>query len=521
LYVYNPTTDKFEPFCELGKQFCDGSIGVAYLQGLENGRIYISPISNKKERVGYLSPNKSGTYDWVYQPFCRLPEIAAIVESGGIYIEESGVAWIGGNEGLFRYDESKDIKDYKQPFKCLIREVKIASDSVVYSGGSIDSLQGDFQEGFTHAYNTFKFQFAAPFFDREEKTQYSFRLEGFDEDWSPWATQTEKEYTNLPEGDYIFKAKARNIYDVESDVGIYSFTILPPYYRTWWAYSIYVIASMFLIFVIVKVYTRRLVKQKAFLENVIKERTAEIHSQNQELQNLNATKDKFFSILGHDLKSPIHSLTGFADLLANHGSMLSKEDIQKASKDIQKSVKNLFSLIDNLLEWSLSQTGAIDFKAEIFNLTEVLQENSELMEAQATLKKISIINKVKEPYHVSANENSVSTVFRNLISNAIKFTKNEGSITLEVEVKDQEIIISIRDTGVGISKRDMEKLFRLDTKHSTKGTENEKGTGLGLILCKDFIEKNSGRIWVESEPGEGSVFFVALPAAVDHTLALK
>jgi signal transduction histidine kinase/ligand-binding sensor domain-containing protein len=511
LYVHSANTNKFEPFCEFGNQFCDGSRGVAYLEEVDNGRIYISPTSNKKEHVGYLLPNKSGGYDWVYQPFCRLPEIASIVESGGMYVEKSGVVWIVGNEGLFRYDESKDTKNYKQSFKCLIREVKTASDSVVYSGGNSGMSELNDVKEFNHSFHTFKFKFAAPFFDNEEKTLYSFRLEEFENDWSPWSTQTEKEYTNLSEGDYTFKVRARNIYDVESDIGIYSFTILPPYYRTWWAYSLYVIAVLLLISIIVKVYTRRLRAQRTFLENVIKERTAEIHSQNIQLQNLNATKDKFFSILGHDLKSPIHSLVGFAELLMKYGSSLTKEEIEKASKDIHKSVKNLFSLIDNLLEWSLSQTGAIDFTPNVFNLSEVLQENCELLEGQALLKKIKIINQVKEPCLLNANENSVSTVFRNLISNAIKFTPYEGSITLAASATEKEIIISIQDTGVGISEKMREKLFRIDTKHSTKGTDNEKGTGLGLILCREFVEKNNGRIWVESEQGKGSVFYVALP----------
>lgn len=508
LFIYNATTDAFEPFCELGKQFCDGSRDVGYLHEMRNGRIYISPGGNKKEAVGYLEPTRKGTYDWVYQPFCRLPEIALIIESGGMYVEDSGIVWIGGNEGLFRYDERKDSKAYKQSYRCLIREVKTTGDSIVYYGGG--SLSG-LQEALAYKYNTLKFQFAAPFFDQEEKTVYSYWLNGFDESWSPWSSQTEKEYTNLREGSYSFNVKAKNVYGVESELGTFEFTVLPPYYRTWWAYSIYVITSLLVIFWIVKTYTRSLRRQKEHLEQVVKERTAEVHSQNQQLQNLNATKDKFFSIISHDIKGPLHSVTSFSDLLVNHGSMLTKEEIQTASQDLNKSVKNLFALLDNLLEWSLSQTGALEFTAEAMNVTEVLQQNKDLLDPMASQKKITIRNNVDTPYMVYANKNSVATVFRNLISNAIKFTPPEGSITIEASIKGNEVITSIRDTGVGISKKEQEKLFHLGTKHTTKGTGNEKGTGLGLILCKDFIEKNGGRIWVESEPEKGSVFFVALP----------
>jgi signal transduction histidine kinase len=237
---------------------------------------------------------------------------------------------------------------------------------------------------------------------------------------------------------------------------------------------------------------------------------AKVQEQNVELQNLNATKDKFFSIISHDLKGPLNSLTSFSGLLINHADSLSKEEIQMLAKDLDKSLKNLFALLENLLEWSRAQTGNIEFKPSVFDLTEVLEENKALLTAQAHNKKISLVNTSLGAVQVQADRNSVNTVVRNLISNAIKFTPPEGKIELGVKLSSDMVIVSIADNGVGMSKEIMSKLFRIDTKHTTKGTADEKGTGLGLILCKEFIEKNGGSISVDSEIGVGSVFRFSL-----------
>jgi signal transduction histidine kinase len=236
-----------------------------------------------------------------------------------------------------------------------------------------------------------------------------------------------------------------------------------------------------------------------------------VQEQNQQLQELNATKDKFFSIISHDLKGPLNSLTSFSGLLINHTDSLSKEEIQLLAKDLDKSVKNLFNLLENLLEWSRSQTGNIEFKRERFDLATLLELNKQLLQNQAQTKNISIINENAQALQVDVHKHSVNTVIRNLISNAIKFTPEGGKIVLAAKATSEELQISVSDNGVGMTKEVMTKLFRIDTKITTKGTADEKGTGLGLILCKDFIEKNGGKIWVESEQGKGSTFHFTLP----------
>jgi signal transduction histidine kinase len=236
-----------------------------------------------------------------------------------------------------------------------------------------------------------------------------------------------------------------------------------------------------------------------------------IEQQNIELQNLNATKDKFFSILGHDLKSPLNSLSSFSSLLINYFDSLSKEEIQTLAKDLDKSLKNLYSLLDNLLEWARSQTGNINFKAEEFDLVTILEENKELLKVQAGNKEIAIIQNRTAPLPVSTHKHSITTVIRNLVANSIKFTPPGGQIKIDAVENEKEVMVSIADTGVGMSEQTIQKLFRIDSKVSTLGTANEKGTGLGLVLCKDFVEKNGGKLWVESKEGQGSVFYFTLP----------
>jgi len=232
---------------------------------------------------------------------------------------------------------------------------------------------------------------------------------------------------------------------------------------------------------------------------------------NRKLEELNDTKDKLFSIIGHDLKGPLNSLTSFSHLLLHHIDSISKDEIKMLSVDIDKSLKNLFNLLENLLEWSRSQTGSIDFKPEEFDLAVVLRENEELLKGQAQNKKITIVNESAVSLPVKVHRHSINTVVRNLISNAIKFTNEGGKVTLSTKENGNQFTISVTDTGVGMSSEAIQRLFLLGTKHSTLGTAKEKGTGLGLLLCKEFVEKNGGTIHVESKEGIGSRFYFTVP----------
>ncbi len=238
----------------------------------------------------------------------------------------------------------------------------------------------------------------------------------------------------------------------------------------------------------------------------------QIQFKNDKLQELNATKDKFFSIIAHDLKNPFGVILQTTEFLANPDYDHSKEEFMDFSKDLNFTAKNLFNLLENLLTWARSQKGTIKFEPSTQKIHDLSETTKSVLNTQAYAKKITIINNVAEDIVCDCDRNMILTVFRNLTSNAIKFTNEEGEIRLSGKINDSgEAEFSVSDNGVGMSDENMKKLFRIDVNVSTIGTSQEKGTGLGLILCKEFVERHGGRIWVDSKIGEGSKFSFTLP----------
>lgn len=242
----------------------------------------------------------------------------------------------------------------------------------------------------------------------------------------------------------------------------------------------------------------------------------ELRLSEQQLRELNATKDKFFSIIAHDLKNPIGAFKNVLELLYESFEDFSKEELIEFIEPLKDSAKQLFALLENLLLWSRAQTGRIETNPEIFDISELIKQNINLLKLQAENKNIEILNVSLEKIEVFADPNMITTVLRNLISNAIKFTPNGGKIYLFVSKSDTNAIVCVEDTGIGMSPNDQEKLFRIDIHHTSLGTNQEKGTGLGLIICKEFIERNGGKIWVESQEGKGTKFFFSVPLPTKH-----
>ncbi len=251
----------------------------------------------------------------------------------------------------------------------------------------------------------------------------------------------------------------------------------------------YLIISVFLVTILVFViYSRFLIKKRS-------ETT---------LQKMNQTKNKFFSIISHDLRGPINALFTITDQMTKRFEELSKEEILTSSQKLLKSTENISILLENLLQWSLSQTDRLDFKPAKYNLHDIVVKQISLR--ITTEKKINILCHISPDVFVFTDVNVLKTVLRNLLNNACKFSYPGGTVEIFAENKDRFYEVQIVDAGIGIKPEDIIKLFRLDVKHSTIGTANENGTGLGLILCKELLEKNGEKIWVESVIGNGSIF---------------
>lgn len=229
------------------------------------------------------------------------------------------------------------------------------------------------------------------------------------------------------------------------------------------------------------------------------------------LRELNATKDKFFSILGHDLRSPFNSIIGFSELLTNEVDSFNKDEIKEMAESIYKTGMETYGLLNNLLEWSRSQTGNMKFNPAKIKIYDIAESAVDLLNDNAKRKNIEVSVDIPEKTTAFIDENMIKTVIRNLLSNAIKFTHEKGSIKISAKDNDDFVDITVSDTGVGMEPDDIKKLFRIDEVISTQGTSEEKGTGLGLVLCHDFVKKNNGDIRVESTVDKGSRFTVSLP----------
>ena len=248
-------------------------------------------------------------------------------------------------------------------------------------------------------------------------------------------------------------------------------------------------------------------------ENALKASTDIEKLTNEErLQELNLTKDKFLSIIAHDLKSAFNSIIGLGNLLAEKVRKKDYEEVETFAYIIQESSWKAMGLLTNLLEWSRSQTGRIEFNPHDIEILELISDVCEFLKESASEKSIKI--SVEDPQNaiVFCDKEMISTVLRNLISNAIKFTERNGFIIVSVTREESFSRISVGDNGIGMRKEVVEKLFRIEESFSTTGTAGEEGTGMGLLLCKDFIDRHKGQIWAESEPEKGTRIIFELPA---------
>jgi signal transduction histidine kinase len=245
----------------------------------------------------------------------------------------------------------------------------------------------------------------------------------------------------------------------------------------------------------------------------IKNFTLLLSRQNEELEKANEQKDKFFSIIAHDLRSPFQGFLGITQTLAEDADSYSGKELSNLFIKMHQTADNLFSLLKNLLEWTQMQKGTISFEPKDFTLSEIITECILSLERRSEQKGIQLINTVKDNVRAYGDEKMVNSVLLNLISNAIKFTKRNGEVTISINnTEDKMIEICVSDTGVGMQKSVVEKLFTVGEKIRSVGTDGELSTGLGLLLCKEFVEKHNGKIWATSKQDAGSTFYFTIPS---------
>lgn len=269
-----------------------------------------------------------------------------------------------------------------------------------------------------------------------------------------------------------------------------------------------ILAVVVALSVILLVTTYRSGQRRKQINTLLLQHHDEMEHRSEELERLNQVKDKFFSIISHDLRSPINALSGILDIMSKGG--LSQEEFDEQTQELRIRFNHTRTLLNNLLDWTLLQMDKLSLQPVKINIKRIIDENIELLTSLNT-KRIQLINNLPEQAVGFADSNTINLVIRNLMTNAIKFTNDGGVVTMDGVEKEKEWQLSVHDNGVGIKPEVMQILFDKTAPYTTRGTANEKGTGLGLILCKEFIEKNNGRIWVESKEDKGSTFYFTIP----------
>ncbi len=448
-----------------------------------------------------------------------------------VFKSDNGELFFGAIDGLVAFHPDSMIANNYIPPVCITSFEK--------ENNGIRQQMNVYAEEIDLSYKDYSFtiEFSALDFSEPSKNRYSYRMEGISDNWIDIGTRRFVPFTNLPSGEYTFSVKGTNNHGIWNHSGAsIRISIHPPWWRTNIAYTGYILSIILAIVVVIKLRLNKLINEKKILEEKIRERTKEITEQNisleeqkeeivtsnevlrrqkDELNELNAMKDSFFSILAHDLKNPFSSLYSLSGSVVENYSSMEEEEKLTSIKKINKSSELIYKLLDNLLTWSRSQKGGIDYSPENFILSNLVQMNIDLHKIPAEKKGIQLTTAVSNKMMAYGDREMISTVLRNLINNAIKFSHKGGRVEVAIHEKGSLVEVIVRDEGIGISKENVEKIFRIDTKYKSPGTIGEKGTGLGLILCKDFVEKNGGRIWCESGEGSGTKFYFTLPAALE------
>jgi len=547
LDVYNPETKEIRHFKKEESGLVDDF--VISLCEDKNGRIWIgtATYANRYDK-------RDSTFTWFSNehglPNNRIFEIAK---------DKNNDMWFATGKGLCKFNEKQNMfqtftpEDGLQSLEFNIRAACSCSDGEMLFGGmnGFNSFYPDSISKnpfipnlvFTSFYKTkgttkefinpgksndlviqynvpsFTIEFAALEYTNPQKNRYKYQMQGISDEWLEIGNRKFVPFSGLQPGEYIFRVKGSNNDGIWNDKSIsINIIILPPWWRSIYAYFAYLFVIILSIIIWVKMRERKLIHDKRILEQKVHERTLQIEEQNllivsknQELKELVSTKDKLFSIIGHDLGNQFNIIVGFLEVLVSDFKKLDSEKIEKHLINISNSSKYAYNLLENLLTWARMQTNMMQYNPEKFVVNTKIIESLELLKGAALKKNIKIEVNSDEEIGIYADVNMFSTVFRNLVANAIKFTNENGIITIFTKKKENFCEITVKDNGVGISEEDIAKIFRIDSKHKTLGTKGEKGTGLGLILCKEFIEKNGGKITVTSEVGKGSEFSFTLP----------
>ena len=360
----------------------------------------------------------------------------------------------------------------------------------------------------SHNENVFTFEFVALNYTLADQNEYAYMMEGFDSEWNYSGNFRSATYTNLDPGTYRFRVRASNNDGLWNEEGAsVAVIIVPPFWQTYWFYGLAIFFTVIIVTAAVRLKINSIRNRQRELEEVVEKRTTELRKSNQELNQMIAESNRVYSVLGHDLRNPFMSIIGYSEYLQEKFEDDPDNENREIMNIILQAARNTFNLLENLLKWAGSKGKATELVRQSVNLNDVAEEVKSTIGVQAKIKGISIYNNIDPELTAFADSDMIQTVLRNLVSNAIKFSPENTRVIVRADDHGDELLVSVQDFGIGMSTEEAKNIFSVSSGKRKKGTSGEKGTGLGLMLSKDFVEKNGGKIWVESKRDEGSTFW--------------
>ena len=508
IYGYDQAKDRFAPD-PFFRQYLPAGWSINAMAESPDGDMYFTGGTAKyREMAGYLHRQPDGSFRFFESPFYKLAASASALrperleEDQPLMIAGPDEVWIDDNEKLVSYDPTR--KTYYDDSLPLYTDKVWAGDSLILSG----DLAGSPVREIPYSRTKLRFSFFTPYYESPDKLEYQYRLDGFDNKWSPWTRDYEAAFVNLSEGDYVLWARARNIYGKTGDPVAIRFRIRPPWWRSWWAYLSLAVVLLALVLAAIRQYTRTMAAQNRSLERKVAEKTREIGESAQKLKELNATKDRLFSIISHDLRGPLGTMKAVVDLMKN--STMSEQDVRSFGTELGDHLLVTGDLLNNLLAWSKTQMEGIPATHKLFALQDIADEICHLFRAMSAAREIRLETYIPFGTQVYGDEDIIRTVLRNLVNNAIKFTRRGGEVAIGVEKNGKNLAVFVKDTGTGISPDGISRILRKQSYHKPDAA-GQVGAGLGLLLCQELLEKDGGSMVIESSEGEGSRFSMLLP----------
>lgn len=507
VYEYDKGTDRFVGVDKFNEHVKDDYV-FRFVE-MERGDIYASLNGRGKS----LLKKKPEGYELSLNPFQRIAGHNSEYVSG---LGGNGV-WIAGS-GIKHFDATFN-NGAQEAFNSHIRSVKVSNkaDSLIFGGAGVKQKMN-----LSPSENAIHFTYSATFYDAIEALTFHSYLEGSEETWAPWSDAVERNYTNLPHGTYTFKVQARNVYGQLSEIDEYTFTITTPWYYSLWACVLYAILIGFVVWGIVKLNSRRLEKEKDELEKIVLERTEEIRSQKEQaeaakeliqqqadrLKELDKVKSRFFANISHELRTPLTLINAPLESLLYNGQ-IENSSVRETLKTAQRNGVSLLSLVEEILDLGKLEAGKLQLTENPARLKEFVEDILHSYKAGFDKKSIRVSFDfwLADDLALLLDESKCGKVFRNLLSNAFKFTNDEVSIVIQENPSDEERIqIIVKDNGEGIHANDLPYIFDRYYQSEQPGKKAEGGTGIGLALAKELAQLHNGRLSVVSEVGSGSTF---------------